>query len=158
MGLTADGARQHIGAPLYDLERNKIGKIEAVFESTTSASGWASTLIGLLERKHRIVSLADAQAADGGLVVPFSKATVEGAPEFEPEGESLTAQEETSLHQYYAGRSPAWTEADKALDQDQYRIRPPSDEMTFGTGQARPGEPADVTLQGTGNSAPEATS
>jgi len=42
-------------------------------------------------------------------------------------------------------------------DPDRYRIRPRSSETTFGTGKIAPGQPDDVTLQGTGNSAPRKT-
>jgi hypothetical protein len=152
VSLTSEDAQRHIGDELYDVEGHKIGKIEHVFRGSSGSTDWVTVSAGPFGTKKRFVPIRDAVPTGGGLAVPFTKDTAEASPTLDPQGEQLSSDEEAGLRAYY--REHTTSPAD-AVDPDRYRLRPRSAETTFGTGQPRPDEPSDVTLQGTGNSAPE---
>jgi hypothetical protein len=157
VSLTDQDAQQHVGRHLYDAEHHKIGKIEQIVHTPGGSPDWVSVATGLLGTGKRLAPITDAVVVDDGLAVPFSKDTVEGAPAIEPQGDRLVPDGQHSLHTYYSGRTQPRTRVAEPVDPDRYRVRPHSSEATFGTGVPGPGEPSDVTLQGTGNSAPEET-
>jgi hypothetical protein len=153
MTFTSEDARDYVGRTLYDAGGHTVGKIEAMlFEDSTESPEWAEVSIGHLSTKERLVPLASARPSGEGLAVPFSKETVKDAPDVEARDGHVSPEAGVALHTYYDGLE-ASADSDVA-DDDRYRLRPRSNETSFGTGKPAPGEPLDVTLQGTGNSAP----
>jgi hypothetical protein len=155
MTFTRQDAYRYIGHHLYDADRHKIGKIRRAVRDSRGSLGWVTVITGHVGGKEKFVPIADAKSADEGLAVPFSKEKVEAAPAIEPAGSNLSADEEAVLQAYYADAAPPPpVEKAETVDPDRRRVRPRSHETTFGTGGPRPGEPDDITLQGTGTSAP----
>jgi hypothetical protein len=153
MTFTKQDAYRYVGHHLYDADRHKIGKIKRAVRGCRGSLDWVAVTVGHVGGKEKLVPIADATAADEGLAVRFSKAKVEAAPAIDPLGRNLSADEEAALRAYYADVNPPVAKPEP-VDPDRRRVRPHSHETTFGTGDPRPGEPDDVTLQGTGTSAP----
>jgi len=154
MTFTKQDAYRYIGHHLYDADRHRIGKIKRAVRDSRGSLDWVTVTIGHVGGKERLVPIADGKTADEGLAVPFSKEKIEAAPAIDPVGRNLSADEEAALQAYYADAAPPQVEKPETVDPDRRRVRPRTHETTFGTGDPLPGEPDDITLQGTGTSAP----
>jgi uncharacterized protein (TIGR02271 family) len=87
--------------PVLDSNGGKIGKVTGVFaDLETNKPEWASVSTGMFGSKEALVPLAAARQTGDGLVVPFDKARVKGAPHHDPDAE-ISAEHEAELFDYY---------------------------------------------------------
>ncbi len=92
---------QFEGKTVVGSDGAKIGTIADVyFDKDTRQPEWALVNTGLFGTKSTFVPLRDATEADGGLRVPFDKATVKDAPKMDPDGQ-LSQREEAELYRHY---------------------------------------------------------
>ena len=89
------------GQELRGSDGEKIGTIEEIYLDTeTQQPEWAIVITGLFGTKQTFVPIRDAGTSDGGVTVPFDKATVKDAPTIDPDG-SLSEREEAELYRHY---------------------------------------------------------
>jgi hypothetical protein len=147
-------ARSWVGHPLHDAQDSKLGTIDTVyFHDESGEPVWVALGGSLLHANKTFVPVDGARLSKNGtLLVPYSKSTVRDAPEVQAVGGHLTPEEITTLQEHYHGRTettPADSVEPRTLGQP---FRGSSNESTFGSGQVGPGEPDDMTAQGTGHS------
>lgn len=154
MSMDNVDARSWIGHHLNDAQEHKLGTIETVyFDDESGAPVWAALGGGLLSRAKTFVPVDGARLTRGGdLVVPYLKDVVKSAPDTVAQNGRLTPEEITALREHYSGQTtptPADSTEPRTLEQP---FTGSSNESTFGSGQVGPGEPQDVSAQGTGHS------
>jgi uncharacterized protein (TIGR02271 family) len=89
------------GQQLRGGDGEKLGSIEEIYlDAETNEPEWALVNTGLFGSKHSFVPLRGADEADGGVTVPFDKATVKDAPKMDPDGR-LSQEEEAQLYRHY---------------------------------------------------------
>jgi uncharacterized protein (TIGR02271 family) len=111
--IQKDRILQHRGGDLVGRDGEKIGSIEEIYlDAETNEPEWALVNTGLFGTKQTFVPLREASETDGGLSVPFDKATVKDAPKVEPDGQ-LTQREESELYRYYGLDYSSGTSADR---------------------------------------------
>jgi uncharacterized protein (TIGR02271 family) len=89
------------GSTLLDREGDKIGKIDDIYEDTTTGRPeWALVNTGLFGTKGTFVPISDASHEGEDVRIPYEKAQVKDAPGIEPDG-ALNAQEEQRLYEHY---------------------------------------------------------
>src|SRR4051794_31673819 len=89
------------GQELRGSDGEKIGTIEEIYLDTeTQQPEWAVVTTGLFGTKQTFVPIRDARTSDGGVTVPFDKATVKDAPNVDPDGQ-LSEREEAELYRHY---------------------------------------------------------
>jgi uncharacterized protein (TIGR02271 family) len=99
--IEKDRLLQFRGQDLTGRDGEKLGSIEEIYLDTqTNEPEWALVNTGLFGTKSTFVPLRDASEVEGGLRVPFDKATVKDAPKVDPDGQ-LSQREEADLYRYY---------------------------------------------------------
>jgi sporulation protein YlmC with PRC-barrel domain len=99
--LQKDRILQLRGETLYDRDGEKIGTVDEIYlDADSGAPEWALVSTGLFGTKRTFVPVSDATESDGGLRVPFDKATLKDAPTIEPDGQ-LSRSEEAELYRHY---------------------------------------------------------
>lgn len=69
------------GAPVYDNDGDKIGKVEEIFyDQQTRVPEWIGIGTGLFGTKRALVPVKGAHVSDDGLVVAYSKQQVKDIP------------------------------------------------------------------------------
>ena len=154
MAIDEATARSWVGHPLYDANDSKLGTIEAVyFDDATGAPAWAALPGSGLSTTKAYVPIDGLRATPKGhLVVPFLKDALKDAPTVQALDGKLTPEDLGTLSGHFRGRhapTPADSTEPGPLGQP---FRGSSNESTFGSGQVGPGEPDDLTAQGTGHS------
>src|SRR3712207_4538151 len=123
-----DTALDWRGRTVIDPAGEELGKITALYlDGESQRPAWASVKRGLLKPQETIVPLTGAEEAEGAVRVAYDKATVENAPDVDPDLE-LSEDEERALHEHY-GREwapPSGTETDTAMTRSE-------EEVEFGT-------------------------
>ena len=100
--ITVEQARELIGGDLYGADGDKVGRVGQVFlDDATGQPEWVTVSTGLFGSKETFVPIANAQVSDRGLIVPFDKDKIKGAPNVDPETGHLSQQEEAQLYSYY---------------------------------------------------------
>jgi uncharacterized protein (TIGR02271 family) len=88
------------GAPVYDNDGEKIGKVEEIFyDYETSVPEWIGIGTGLFGMKRVFVPVMGAAPYDDGLMVPYSKEHVKESPDVDEDDISETT--EARLAAYY---------------------------------------------------------
>ncbi|HYN92394.1 MAG TPA: PRC and DUF2382 domain-containing protein [Pilimelia sp.] len=92
-----------IGGNVYDRNGDKIGSLGQVYVDTaTNEPAWASVNTGLFGLGESLVPISQAEARDGGVRVPYDKATVKDAPNIDASAdEPLSSDEVAQLYQHY---------------------------------------------------------
>jgi uncharacterized protein (TIGR02271 family) len=89
------------GQELRGSDGEKLGTIDEIYLDTeTQQPEWAVVTTGLFGTKQTFVPIRDAGTSNGGLTVPFDKATVKDAPNIDPDGR-LSEREEAELYRHY---------------------------------------------------------
>jgi len=97
------------GQTLYGPNEDKIGDIADVYLDRQSGQPeWLAVKTGLFGSNLTFVPIREANMGDGGVTVPYDKATVKDAPNAEADGE-LSPDEERRLYEHYG---VAWGEFD----------------------------------------------
>ncbi|MBE2319461.1 PRC and DUF2382 domain-containing protein [Solirubrobacter sp. CPCC 204708] len=117
MATTQNDVLSWRGQTLIDAHDDKIGTIEDIYlDADSNEPEWALVTTGLFGTKQSFVPIQDASERDGGIRVPFEKATVKDAPKIEPDG-ALSPQEESNLFRHYGReQDDASTRAGRPLD------------------------------------------
>jgi uncharacterized protein (TIGR02271 family) len=99
--MTRENVLSWRGQDMVDNDGDKIGTIEEIYlDAETDEPEWAVVKTGLFGNKSSFVPIGDASDGDGGVRVPFAKATVKDAPRIDPDGR-LSQEEERALYQHY---------------------------------------------------------
>ena len=98
----ANDIREWRGHEVVDVERSKIGELEAIYVDTkTDQPSFATVKIGMLRRTRLVfVPLAGAKVGPGYLKVAYPKNLVKDAPSIDTDGE-LLAGEEAAVFTHY---------------------------------------------------------
>lgn len=97
----ADDIREWRGHSVVDIERNKIGELEAIYVDTkTDQPSFATVKIGVFKARLVFVPLAGAKVGPGYLKVAYPRALVRDAPSIDTDGE-LLATEEPAVFSHY---------------------------------------------------------
>jgi Domain of unknown function (DUF2382)/PRC-barrel domain len=100
-GPDIDTALEWQGRTVVDRSGEKIGKLEEIFlDSESGIPAWGSVGSGLFGRRQSLLPLAQVEAGEDQLRVPFDKDHVLGAPQTEPDIE-LSRDEEEALYNHY---------------------------------------------------------
>jgi PRC-barrel domain/Domain of unknown function (DUF2382) len=129
MGLPdVDTALSWRGRTVIDPAGEELGKVTALYlDADAQRPAWAGVKRGLVRTQETIVPLEGAEEADGKVRVAYDRATVEEAPDVDPDIE-LSEDEERVLHEHY-GRDwapPSGEETDTAMTRSE-------EEVEFGT-------------------------
>jgi len=88
------------GAPVYDNDGDKIGKVEEIFyDQQTRVPEWIGIGTGFFGTKRALVPVKGAQVSDDGLAVAYSKEQVKDSPDIDDD--EITQQAEADLAAYY---------------------------------------------------------
>src|SRR6195952_2198562 len=110
---TSQDPGEHIASPrtmnpdqLQDLQvidssGTKVGKVSTIYlDNDNGLPEWAAVKSGMFGSHETLVPLAEAQADDNGLSVPYSKDAIKSAPHWDPEQE-LSVEDEKQLFDHY---------------------------------------------------------
>lgn len=91
-----------MGATLVDSSGSKVGKVGQIFlDDQTGQPEWATVNTGMFGSSESFVPLAEAQATDGDLRVPYDKDQIKNAPNVDVNGGHLDQSEEAELYSHY---------------------------------------------------------
>ncbi len=93
------------GLDLYDLDGEKIGKVEEVRGDATGGLGWVVIETGFLGTKKMLVPAGEVRRSGDRLSVPFTKDRVKDAPEVGDEM-APTEEEKGKICRYYGLQYP----------------------------------------------------
>jgi uncharacterized protein (TIGR02271 family) len=88
------------GAPVYDADGDKIGKVEEIFyDQQTRVPEWIGIGTGFFGTKRVLVPVQGAQVAEDGLFVAYAKQQVKDSPDIE--GDEISQECEADLAAHY---------------------------------------------------------
>jgi uncharacterized protein (TIGR02271 family) len=88
------------GAPVYDNDGDRIGKVEEIFyDPQTRVPEWIGIGTGFFGTKRVLVPVRGAAPYDDGLMVSYSKAQVKDSPDIDEE--EISQQRDAELAAYY---------------------------------------------------------
>jgi uncharacterized protein (TIGR02271 family) len=91
------------GKTVYDMEGDKIGKIEDFYlDNTTGAPEWIGIGAGLLKTKHLIVPIEGHSMLEDGIAVPYTKDQVKDSPSVD--SDEISEECEFELYEHYGLR------------------------------------------------------
>ncbi|MFG1928992.1 DUF2382 domain-containing protein [Cryptosporangium sp. NPDC048952] len=100
--FSTEQINQLTGDGVYGADGDKIGSIGTFYsDDRTGQPEWVTVTTGLFGTKQTFVPLAQAQPHPDGLAVPLDKKVVKDAPNIEPDGRSITPEQEAELYRYY---------------------------------------------------------
>jgi hypothetical protein len=124
------------GRTVLDASGEKIGKFHELYlDSETDRPEWAGVIIGVVNRRQRLVPLSEAKQHGAALLVPFDKEQVESSPDVEAGGE-LSQEDEAALYRHYGleySRQKSATGLAPEGDQSQAGERADGGEATAGS-------------------------
>lgn len=102
ISFEADDIRDWRGHDVVDVDRNKIGTLEAIyFDTATQEPSFASVTVGIIGRRRiTFVPLDGARVSPSHVRVMTNRKLVKGAPTIDADGE-LTADAEPQLFDHY---------------------------------------------------------
>jgi uncharacterized protein (TIGR02271 family) len=90
-----------IGAPVYDRDGDKIGKVNQIYlDDHSGRPVWATVHTGFFGTSETFVPLEDAKWNGESLRITYEKAYVKDAPRIEPDG-AISPAEQDTLYRYY---------------------------------------------------------
>ena len=90
-----------IGAPVYDRDGDKIGKVDQVYlDDHSGRPVWATVHTGLFGTSETFLPLEGANWDGASLRITYEKAYVKDAPRIEPDG-AISPAEQDTLYRYY---------------------------------------------------------
>jgi len=100
--ISQEQVRDLMGATLVDSSGSKVGKVGQIFlDDQTGQPEWATVNTGMFGSSESFVPLAEAQATDGDLRVPYDKDQIKDAPKIDADGGHLEQSEEAHLYSHY---------------------------------------------------------
>lgn len=97
----ADDIREWRGHSVLDIEKSKIGELEAIYVDTkTDQPAFATVKVGRLKARLVFVPLAGAKVGPAYLRVVYPRTLVRDAPSIDTDGE-LLASEESAVFSHY---------------------------------------------------------
>src|SRR3954465_12625812 len=128
MGLPdVDTALGWRGSTVVAPSGEELGKVTGLYlDGESQRPAWAGVKRGFLRGRETIVPLDGAEGVDGSVRGAYDKATVEEAPDVDPDVE-LSEEDERLLHEHY-GRDYAPPSATESMGSED--VAPPSDEET----------------------------
>jgi hypothetical protein len=97
----ADDLNEWRGHSVVDIEKAKIGELEAIYVDTkTDQPAFATVKTGVFKSRLVFVPLADAKVGPGYLKVAYPRSLVRDAPSIDTDGELLAAQESAVFSHY----------------------------------------------------------
>ncbi|MGW6775910.1 PRC-barrel domain-containing protein, partial [Streptomyces sp. NPDC055037] len=98
----AEDIREWRGHDVVDVEKRKIGSLEAIYVDTaTDAPSFATVTVGLpMKRRLVFVPLADATVGPDYLKVPWDRKLAKDAPSIDTDGE-LLSEDEPRIFSHY---------------------------------------------------------
>jgi uncharacterized protein (TIGR02271 family) len=101
---TQQDVQQWRGLKAVDADGEKVGTIDEVYlDQRSEQPEWVTVSTGLFGTRTTFVPIADAQAAEGEVRLPYRKEQIKDAPNIEADG-ALSPDEERRLYEHY-GRS-----------------------------------------------------
>ena len=98
---TIEEAKTWQGQQAHGPNGEKLGEIADIYlDQQTGQPEWAAIKTGLFGSKVSFAPLAEATRSDDGVVLPYTKDQVKGAPNAEADGE-LSQEEEAALYRHY---------------------------------------------------------
>ncbi|MGN7781754.1 PRC-barrel domain-containing protein [Mycolicibacterium sp. 22603] len=92
---------QYVGATVYDVAGEKIGKIDKLFvDDTTREPKWAIVRSGFLGMSHAVVPLKGSRRGEGAVSLTVTKDAVKDAPSVQTD-EGITVDEADRLSRHY---------------------------------------------------------
>jgi uncharacterized protein (TIGR02271 family) len=89
------------GSTLYDVRGEKIGKVDVIYDDTTTGQPeWALVHTGLLGTKNSFVPIGGATRSGDQIRVPYEKGQVKSAPAIDADAD-LSVAEEQELYRHY---------------------------------------------------------
>lgn len=165
MTLTGEAARKYVGLTVFDSDHEMVGQVDGIyFSDATGEPAWVSFHTDFFAERDAFVPAAQITPFGQGISVPLDRDTIRSMPRIKPRDGALSSAQVARLHEFFgtfSGQHFASAHEGAPQFADISDIPDPrasfsgrSHETAFGTGRAGPGEPHDVTLQGTGNPAP----
>src|ERR1700712_636797 len=94
---------------VIDSTGTKVGKVSTIYlDNDNGLPEWAAVKSGMFGNHETLVPLAEAQADNDGLSVPYSKDAIKNAPHWDPEQE-LSIEDEKQLFDHYGVSSSGST-------------------------------------------------
>lgn len=141
--IAENDIQQVHGAEIYATDGEKIGRAGQVYlDDETGRPEWVTVHTGLLGTKESFIPLADAQLADNGVTVPFTKDQVKDAPNIDPDDGHISQDEERGLYEHY-GLSYSERRSDSGLPDSG---TPRTDGETGAVGRDRSGPSTDDAM------------
>src|SRR5215210_157479 len=113
--ITQEHVRDLMGATLVDSTGTKVGKVGQIyFDDQTGQPEWATVNTGMFGSSESFVPLAEAEAGDGELRVPYAKDQIKDAPTVDVDGGHLDQSKEAQLYSHY-GLDYAESQSDSGL-------------------------------------------
>jgi uncharacterized protein (TIGR02271 family) len=98
--MTIDKLGAMRGAPVYDINGDKIGAVEEIFyDQETREPEWIGVGTGFFGTKRVIVPIVGASSTSDGVTVGYSKAQVKDSPDID--SDEISEETEQELYAYY---------------------------------------------------------
>lgn len=165
MTLISEEVRKYVGRTVFDSDHEMVGAVDGIyFSDATGEPVWVSFSTDFFAERDAFVPAAQITPFAQGLSIPLDRDTIRHMPRIKPRGGALSSAQVARLHEFFGTFSgqhfasahegaPKFADI-RGIPDPRASFKGRSHETAFGTGIAGPNEPHDVTLQGTGNSAP----
>ncbi|GLY16288.1 hypothetical protein Kisp01_33030 [Kineosporia sp. NBRC 101677] len=165
MTLTGEQVRKYVGRAVFDADHEMVGEVDAVyFSDDTGEPAWVSFHTDFFAERDAFVPATQIVPTGEGVSIPLPRDVIRSMPRIKPRDGALSSAQVARLHEFFGTFSgqhfasahegaPKFADISHIPDPRQ-SFKGRAHETAFGTGIAGPNEPHDVTLQGTGNSAP----
>jgi uncharacterized protein (TIGR02271 family) len=102
--LSMDRIAELRGAPVYDRDAEKIGKVDEIFyDNDTNQPEWIGIGSGFFSSKRVLVPVQGATVQGDGITVPYAKDLVKDSPDIS--GDEIDEHTESDLYAYYSLQS-----------------------------------------------------
>jgi hypothetical protein len=106
------------GADVYGADGEKIGSVDHTYVDANNVPKYVGLTMGGLIRKHRLVPLDEAETADDGLHVPFTKDAVANSPDASDADGDVPADLLDGVAAYYGGLGTGGAVSGDAADDE----------------------------------------
>ena len=130
MSIDQNNIQDVLDKDVHSTDGEKIGGIGQVYlDDATGEPEWVTVKTGLFGTKETFVPISQAEMTADGMVVPYSKDMVKGAPNVEVDGEHLSVEEEAELYRHYGLKNPDSSRVDDRPSGRQHADKQHADNM-----------------------------